>query len=288
MKFLLVLLAVAIEHLLPQLDSLRDFRVLRAAEAWAADRFGAYRWWTGPGGVLLGIAVPLAGIAAVLALVGPTSVLGYMVSLVVLLASLGPRDLSQQVEEYLTSLTVNDQTAARAVAAELLGKDPSGAAGTPEEVARAILVLVNERLFAPLVWFVLLGPLGAALFRLAAALRHAGAARPAGFRHCADFLSDCLAWLPARLMALGYAVTGSMVHALAASGLGDRLGLHDSNAILERAGLGALQIDDVEEFCAADAANRVVLIDQVKSLIGRSLFAWLTIYAALTIAGWSA
>lgn len=285
MKFIAVLIAVGLEHVIPQLDALRRFGWLRAAERWSTARFGAQAAWNGPLGVFVCVAVPLAAVAVLMALLGAASVvLAFLFGLAVLLYSLGPQDLSHQVEEYLTALGVGDEPAAQAVATGIVAQD-TGRPSAPEEVARAILAEANERLFAVLVWFVVLGPIGALLYRLAALLARSPVAHPPAMREHARFLHACLAWFPARLLALGYALTGSLVHAFERWRPAERLGLEESVPALEEAGLGALQIDDPAAFCSADPANRIVLVTEIKRLVGRALFAWLTIYAALTIAG---
>lgn len=284
MKFIAVLAAIAIEHLAPRLDDVRNFAWFRHWQAWLLARTGGQGAWSGPLGVFALLALPLAGAGAVLALLGALGgALAFAGALALLVYSLGPRDLSHQVEEYVTALSVNDASAADAIGADLSGLDPAEA--SPPAVARAILVLAAERLFSVLFWFVVLGPIGALLYRLAAQVVRSPLELPAAQREAAAFLHGCLAWIPVRLLALGYALVGSLMHALERWQFDQRPGIADNDAVLIEAGLGALQVDSAEVFCALEPANRIVLIAQVKGLVGRALFAWLAIYAALTIAG---
>ena len=85
----------------------------------------------------------------------------------VLLFSLGPRDLDEEVEDYCTALESGDAEAQRRVAKELLERDPPDAAvGRNAAVEQAIYVQANNRIFGVVFWFLVAGPTGAWLFRL--------------------------------------------------------------------------------------------------------------------------
>ena len=75
------------------------------------------------------------------------------------------------------------------------------------DVTRAILHIANERIFATIFWFVVLGPFGAMLYRLISEL-----SKQIDFDELAEFskfIHAIMAWIPARMLAAGYALTGN-------------------------------------------------------------------------------
>jgi membrane protein required for beta-lactamase induction len=136
-----------------------------------------------------------------------------------------------------------------------------------------------------------LGPMGAVLYRLTVELLRLPA-EPAvaandPFRAARERLYWLLAWLPAHLAALSYAVMGSFVHALhawqgrtesAEEGAVDNRPA--SHRLLLLIGHGALQFDKAP-------AQDHSAIREALGLCGRSLIAWVTVLALLTLAGWT-
>ncbi len=279
MKFVLLLAAFALEHLAPHLDGLRRYGWWRAFERGAARHLGGWRAWDGPAGVLMLLSPPLLVAFALLHLLSGFA--AFVAGLALVLYSLGPRDLSAEVERYLVALSVDSSAAFESPGPEQSLPREAG----PAAVARALLVQVNDRLCAPLFWFVCLGPVAAFAVRLASLLARSPLERGAGLQRAAIALDRLLGFVPARLVAFGYGAAGSLQPSLVRARLTERLRLEDNEAVLADAGLGALQIDDPEDYCARDRGNGIVLVREVRSLVGRTLFGWLAFYAALVIAG---
>ncbi len=126
------------------------------------------------------------------------------------------------MDDYAAAVENEDAERTRQVAKELLETDP------PEDhqehvrqVERAIYVQANNRIFGVVFWFVVLGPTGAWLFRVLDLMRH-----HAAFRLVPDSSGDhststailslhgVMAWLPGRLLAIGYALAGSFEEAV--------------------------------------------------------------------------
>ena len=92
------------------------------------------------------------------------------------------------------------------------------------EFEEAVCVQANNRLFAVIFWFVLLGPIGAWAFRVSDLIRRRAVfstsrrgfspdATMAGMQNdvsgAATDVHGWLAWIPARLVAIGYGLAGS-------------------------------------------------------------------------------
>ena len=142
-----------------------------------------------------------------------------------LLLSFGPRDLKDEVDDYVGALERNDRDEVTRRAKELLESTPAlrGGASAREAVEEAIFVQANNRIFGVIFWFMVLGPAGAWLYRVSDLLRRRAAfeaARQGVPRMRGDLgsmltdLHGILAWIPARLAALSYAVAGSFEDAV--------------------------------------------------------------------------
>jgi adenosylcobinamide-phosphate synthase len=147
---------------------------------------------------------------------------------------------------------LGDVAQAAARLKDLTGKDTveTTGAGVAHAAVEAVLKQANSLVAAPIFWFLLLGPLGAMLQRLAAVLDRLWAHRStryAEFGWAAARLDDLLCWIPARIMAISYAIMGSFEDALLCwrrqAGMWSGLG----SGPLLASGLGALHLDTCED-----------------------------------------
>ncbi|MDH4258709.1 MAG: regulatory signaling modulator protein AmpE [Gammaproteobacteria bacterium] len=212
----------------------------------------------------------------------------------VLVFSLGPRDLDKELEDYIAAETTGDTERARSAAAVIIEHDAAQRLeARAESVEEAAFVQANNRLFGVLFWFVLLGPTGlgpvaAWLFRASDLLRRAAIADTSPLPAIAgafERMHFLLAWLPARLVALSYAIAGSFEEARREMGRGagavGRM-LERNDLLLVLAGRGALaKIDTAAVGVAAPAQGAL-------RLIRRSLLIWLTVIALLSLVAWVA
>lgn len=226
-----------------------------------------------------------------------------LLAVVVLFFSLGPNDIGEDVNEYCKALEDGDEERINQTAKTLAESDvPGDAMERIHCVEEAVCVQANNRLFAVIFWFVLLGPLGPLgawayratdLVRRRAVFRAGRDEEDSGtgifrVRDAAVTLHGWLAWIPARLTAIGYAVAGHFDAALAAwrSPADATATISESSEnLLARVGVGALALqDDADEDLnergvrGATAANRLVF---------RLLLIWAVIIAAMTLYGWT-
>jgi len=287
MSFLAALLALILDQWLRHLEPVRGPRWLHAyAEAFepfvrSADPVRA------TAGALFIVLIP-----AVIALfLGDVIThiwagLGFVYAVVLFLFCLGPKDLHDETELYIDAVQAGDEPRAAALAAELLHEpSPKDPTERTEAVTRAVLREANERQFAVLFWFAALGPAGALLYRSADVLRRDPGANASGeFRPAAGRMHGVLAWLPAHLTAMGYALAGSFEDAV--SDLRSYYSTCDlhffqvSNDVLMCTGLGALR-------AATGQEAGVARLKSALGLVRRTLFIWLVIYALITLFGWS-
>lgn len=283
MTLISVLLSIAADRLLTHLHHYRHYHYFLRYVDWMRARIST-PVWDHLGGLLI-VVVPLWLAVAWLQywisdwLFGLIGLLFYVI---VLLYCLGPRDLAVDVDNWCEVCHSNDSELRRRAAGWLLGNDEP-LLNEPEcarQVAGAVLVEANDRMFAVLFWFVLLGPLGAVVYRSVAVLyqqRHEYGA----FGDSISRLYSLLVWLPARLVALGYALSG---HFEAAIEGWRRLhqehayGSEVSERLLDITGSAALAGGDDDVQPPARAAMR---------LVWRTLTIWLVIISLLTLAGWA-
>jgi AmpE protein len=309
MKFVALFVAVVLERLATQLFHWRDLRWLDPlfdrgiALALRAPSVPPLFWMA----LTLGVAI-LPVLLVRLAIGDVLLHLPYVaLSVVVLFLCLGPQDIGEQVNDWCDAVEGGDEEQIRQRARALLEREPGAAGVSSTEIEEAVFIQANNRMFAVIFWFIVLGPVGAWLFRVADLLRRralfkqersmADRTEPSSADEIADayraqavrdaaLLHAVLAWAPARVSVLGYALAGNFDGARLAwqgfTGGGRDLGTRNER-LLARVGLGALQADAVAGESEAECRTRCARA--AKNLALRTLMVWLVGFAALTLAG---
>jgi len=297
MSLLALLLALALERGLTQLFHLREPRWLDHYCDWAARAFGREGGAMVPG-ALVAVALPVVPVAAIDWMLG-SHLLGLPqlgLAVLALLVSFGPRDLRDEVDDYVAALERGDRAESDKRAKELLESDAAGrGAGLRDAVEDAIFVQANNRIFGVILWFMLLGPAGAWLFRVSdlmrrriafEALRQGRPVAPGSFGGALGVVHGLLAWIPARLVAATYALAGSFEDAVgnwrsavdgAASGLLDR-----TEDLLARVGKGSLQPSLAS---VAPESLDATTARGAWRIVSRATWIWLVVIALLVLAG---
>jgi adenosylcobinamide-phosphate synthase len=221
----------------------------------------------------------------------------------VLYLALGFRQFSHYYNNVMLQLRAGDTAQARAALRDWRG-EPGGEL-TAGEVARVAIELgllrSHRHVFGVMAWFIVLGPVGAIGYRLAALLNDRWGAvdddAAGAFGLFARRAFDVIDWLPTRLTAFGFAMTGDFMGAVecwreqaatwrshaqgiilasAAGALGVKLGgvLHEDSGIVYRPPIGDGDEADVDYMQAA------------VGLIWRALVLWLFLILLATIASW--
>lgn len=276
------------------IESLRSYRRFEWFDSWTAKtrKWCKTRSLGGPLTVLAVISPPVVMVGLLnLALY---NVLGGFFSLilnvVILVLCLGPQDLDEQVTHVLDALDEGDEADIRQAVEPLLEAEmPKDKAQLQQRLVETILLQANERVFALLFSFLLLGPLGAVLYRLSCHMKaHAG---QGNYAKAAHRLHDLLAFVPAHLSALGYAMAGSFVDAIHAWRMHFAEWKTDWQTSVSGAalagGFGALQYNPADA-TAQQGVEYDSIHAQVKSTLGlvwRTLVIWVVLVAIFTLFG---
>lgn len=285
MTLIAILLALGVEYLLGSLDEYRRFAWFQDFIERVRNRFAEYAWADGPVGVIIAFAPILIVVAmAWWVAAGLLWILGFLFVVAVLVYSIGPKDLEEDASGYLDASDRGDHEGAAWYAGEMLGDE---AVGTPEQVAarmyNGVLVQAHERLLGVLIWFVILGPIGAVLFRLGCEARRWFAETEGGFGKSVHDLYRILIWPSARVVALGYALAGSFVGAVSRWGSMAEFWKGDSEGLLVASGAGALNHD----VTPASETSGVTRVRDALALSKRTLVVGIVVLALMTLAGWA-
>ena len=202
----------------------------------------------------------------------------FIFGIIVFIYCLGPACLSSDIEAYIYARKLGDEDEALHYAGTITD---TAASTSPDQqisdVTRAILNIANERIFATIFWFIILGPFGCMLYRLISEL-----SKQIEYDQLSEFsrfIHAIMAWIPARMLATGYALTGNFDGAYHA--YRDRAytsDLSDSNKeVLVATGLGAMRNLDMETELAS--------IYAAQALVMRAVIVWIGILAVMTLGG---
>lgn len=308
----MTLVSIVIALMLEQLHALSVQRWVRAPLARMAgyleDKFndggrshGAIAWG-------LGAALPAAVVSLAYALLMHFQpMLGFVLGIGVLYLTMGFRQFSHFFTGIHQALRLGEVDQARQLLAQWRGH--AGERLTASEVARVAieqaLLASHRHVFAPLLWFVVLGPAGVLLYRLAHLFNELWGERgETEFGEFGQFARQAFAlidWLPLRITAASFAVVGDFedaVHCwrtqadrwpnggsgiLLASGagaLGVRLGMPVHEVIQDVGGLG-----DRPELGLGDDADPDFMQSTI-GLVWRSLVLGLAVLVLVWVSGW--
>ena len=298
MNFLALLLGLGVERALTHFFHLREFRWLDPLFDLVFGRVTSTR--------RTGAVIELALVALLLtAPVGYVSLVlagemrqvpSFIFAVLVLLFSLGPRDLQEEVDEYCAAAEAGAAEDTFRLARELAEHEPPGDPGARRrDVERAIYVQANNRIFGVVFWFLLLGPAGPAgawLFRVTDLMRRRATYRDPGGQvlAAARLLHGLLAWLPARLMAAAFVLVGSFERVVAGwretPGLAQLSFFERTEDLIDRVGHGARGAEEARGPAEGDPGTAEVCRSAM-ALVRRTLWLiWYPVIALLTLNNW--
>lgn len=325
MAFLEVLLALAIERLWSSVAKWRRFAWFTRFVAWSETRMTSVSA-PHPGSenasviavphptsrgerarALLLTLMPAIGVGLIHYLLSESLLLlAFIFDVAVLLYCLGPKDLDTQVRAFMHAHTHTGKEAARQHLADILNVDIEATASLTmpqmlRAVIEAILIEANERWFAVIFWFFVLGPPGAVFYRLSVILQdHTRELQsdnlpgtPDSFAAAAQHLHAILGWLPARFTAISYAIMGSFVDAIDGWNQGiprqpeDQPVSHrsDNATVVSNSGLGALRMHDVVQGTAKTPIS-IPHVRNALALVWRTMIFCLGVMLVVSFMSW--
>jgi len=203
----------------------------------------------------------------------------FVFGIFMLMYCLGPACLSSDIEAYLDARSLGDDDEALHYAGALTER---AASTVPDQqtsdVTRAILHVANERIFSVLFWFVVLGPIGAVIYRMVTNISKRDEVD--SLVKAAQLIQGIITWIPAHMLAAGYALTGHFDGAFRAYQSRPKesdLSLTNYD-VLVTTGLGALRGQEV--------TDEISSIKAARDLVIRSIMVWIAVLALLTMGGW--
>ncbi|MEJ2790484.1 MULTISPECIES: regulatory signaling modulator protein AmpE [unclassified Pseudoxanthomonas] len=288
-----VVLALVLGHVAPALvASFRQYAWYGAWLRWLGERSGGAGVWQARYGIALAM-VPVLLVVALLQwmLDGPLYGLpGLLFDIAVLVYAWGPRDLDVDVEAVIDA----HDAPARRTAIARLGLTGEAAALDGPALVEAVFVNALQRWFGVLFWFLLLGPVGAVLYRLSvlATQDEWASTLPEENRLGARAVKTALDWPVAQLMTLAMALVGNFDTVFTAwrEAGGTRFRL-DTGFLghAARASVRCELAEEAEEYAEegmVQAMRELPELRDAMSLVWRILLLWLALLAVFVIGGW--
>jgi len=300
MAFFSVFAALVLEHMRPLRRPLPHYQRYTLFIQWLQRKLNAGEYSHGAIAWMLAVVSVLSGVWLVFFLLsGISPFLGWLWNVGVLYVTLGFKYFSDDAERIARLIRAGELDVARTQLEAWRGGDAR--AFSADDIARVTIEQVMgaslRQMYGVLFWFVLLGPVGAVLFRAASILARRWSNTRGRFGLFALKAFHVVNWLPARLTALTYAIAGNfedatfcwrtqapgwpepeegVVLAAGAGAMGVRLGqsLNVGEETVWRPDLGTGQAPDAD------------CIDSAISMIWRGLVIWLVAGLLVVVAGW--
>jgi AmpE protein len=303
-----VVVALVLGHLAQSLaQSVRQYGWFRDWVRWLGTRFPEGGLWRGRWGIAVALVPPLLAVALFQLALREAffGLVALAFAVIVLFYTWGPRDLDLDVDAVADA---PDAVSRRAAAARLWPEGGMPLVLDGGSLIEAVFRNAQHRWFGVLFWFLLLGPVGALLYRLTAvaAEGEAATALPPDTREGARTLMAWLDWPVAQLMTLSVALVGNFDTVLGAWREAGGASFDPRRPFLGAVARASVRCELAEEASdyadaggveAGDAglippppapmfSGEIPELRDAMSLVWRSLLVWLAVLALFVIAGW--
>jgi adenosylcobinamide-phosphate synthase len=300
MSFLSLLAVLVLEHFRPLTHRVQLYTYFARYGNFLERHFNAGRFRYGVLAWSLGVLPPLLVIGLVYWLLYGT-LFALLFNVGVLYLTLSCSHLTAQAAEIAKALREDKFDSALIKLGEAEGISPAGLdRNTLSRLAiEKLFVCAHRQLFGVFFWFALLGPVGAALYRLAhilhqkwGVLDHAEYGR---FGLFADQVFSWIDWLPVRVTALSFAIMGDFEDAIRCWQEQATNWANKTQGVILAAGAGALGVR-LGETLSVDGQPKyrpelglgeeadADYIDSAVSLIWRTVALWLALLLLFTLA----
>lgn len=271
MTFIITLIALIIERFF-HWSQLRHWRWFKAYQRWLGSRISTLPSY-------LVLTVYILPLLIVVGLINhflggwgygiPKLVFGILI----LLYCMGPDNLWVQAYSCLNELNKEDPKVAVEQAKSAFGiAVPENSEAFHQALTKAIFIQANQRIFAVIFWFVILGPVGAVLYR---SLAMCAEQSESGVSQTAMQSRRVLDWIPVRLLAIIFALGGHFIEVFTLWKRDAKKGLDSNDILLAECGLAALEDKKLSEEGSGQKA--------ALELIDRSFVIGLVILAMIAI-----
>ena len=282
--FVAIMASIAIELSFRFVDGWRRFEWFAQFTDWVNHQLS-----TGP--AKDGPVVVIAVLAPILIAIGLTSfaldsiwgLLDFAFSVLILVLSLGPIDPIRQAQNYVKALQGHDSEAAKVFAGDMLGRDVSESpVRVAEDVKQALFIRTCSGIIGVMIWFIILGPIGAAMFRLSCQLNERFGDVHTGFARSVNDLYNILMYVPTRVTVLCFALVGNFVDVVHAIQQTSGLWRADNETLLMETGVSALHERELSD----DEKVNDEHINDCLLLAKRSVVAFITMLGVIIIVSW--
>lgn len=198
-------------------------------------------------------------------------------SLAILIYCMGPENLWSQVYLCVNGLNRNDLSVALGQAEKSFHISPAdGPQQFHQLFTRAIYVAANQRIFAVIFWFVVLGPVGAVLYRLIELCYVQGI-----FLSCTNSAWQAkriLDWIPVRIFAFLFALVGHFQQVFTQWKANLLRGVQYNDELIGECGVAALDVVQNSQLPEDGTAEKEAL-----ALLDRTFILGLVIIAAVVL-----
>ncbi len=204
--------------------------------------------------------------------------MSWIFDLVILVYCLGNTHLRIQVRECYEQIEFGNMASARALLLEHFDVEEAGEI-TPYILMKAFYRASLQRVFSILFWFIVLGPVGAVLYRAIQKLSvYSPEESMTKVNALANRMTFVLDWIPARLLALSFCLAGHFMDVFTEWRETFKSHKSDTYQVLYNCGHIAIRAD-----AHPDAAVVFAQFDEAYYLVCRSLFIWLVVLALIIL-----
>lgn len=288
MTIISILIAFALCHFVREVAQIRRQKWLRSWVGVANRTFSDTAGWSGFGGFLVITLIPLVVLVLIYLLLertlGPAG--AFLLALVVLIYSFGPRDLDNDVAAVVRA---DDEEEREAALSQLLGKPPPEDEELCKEATiNAVFSEALRRWFAVIFWFAVLGIVGALLYRMVDWLHRGDFEISEDQRAYFRRMQQVMDWPAAQLTTLALAIATDFDSVYAAwkqyhDEQGHGLFEGDNGFLLASARCIVLTGHAARDGYADQLDGPLASLKQSMDLVWRALGVWLTVLALLLL-----